>query len=135
MKNSSQNLEQTHLIGLIDTCSENTRSHISTCVSMTCQYGSHQPSNQPLTLCTAGKCALKQSLNELKGRRTIPSSEKAWRVLLSSFVSSTPSMTGLRPFLVYEKSFALPEWETNRRKDSEKKCSFKLCNVSNHGGE
>lgn len=131
VQNSSQNLEQTHLIGLVDTCSENTRPHVSARASMTCQYGSPQPTNPPTNRPLS---AHKQtSLNEFNGQRTLPSSEKALRVLLSSFVSSTPSMTGLRPFLVYEKSSALPERKTNRRKDSEK--SFDLCNLSSHDGE
>lgn len=67
--------------------------------------------------------------------RMLPSSVKALRVVQSSLVSSTPSMTGLRPCLVYKKLFALPEWKTTTTKGEQiqktcSMCSFKLCNLS-----
>lgn len=118
MKNSSQNLEQPHLIGLIDACRGQT--HRQTDLLVSC--GPDLQNQTDLNMCVFSYV----------GVWLLPSRVKALRVVQSSFVSSTPSITGLRPCLVYRKSFALPESRARGSPLIQKTCSmctFTLCHL------
>lgn len=86
VKNSSQNLEHAHLSALINTCKW--RPNIPPALEAVKVWHEH---TEPLPVWVTA-CTFREE--------ELPRRAKAWRVVLSSLLSSTPSIAGLRPCLV-----------------------------------